>query len=318
MALLTEYSEISQKGKFFTNGTVKVDIHIDQIFERLDELAATGDFIFRGVTEAKYKLFNSSQRFYITHELFKHTKPENVHAHYDNFISSLIDECKNWNNSTVKNQLIASGIDEDNCLAYLSYMQHFGTPTPFLDFTFDPYLSLYFATENAHYIPSNIEIENYFSIYYTYQNASAFEGWKHVFNKNSQNLKNGKISYDEVNKNSMHILLPTDEPYKILNNTNIVNQKGLFFYNNNPFNPLEETYLKYATYTKENLGEEKFKDMMMLDTFANSINIHKSFIPYVKNKLKERGITKDYVYPDTYKMKNDVLEKATISSLLTK
>ena len=116
----------------------------------------------------------------------------------------------------------------------------------------------------------------------------------------------------------MQILLPDYESYKILNNTNIINQKVLFFYNNSPDKPLEETYLEFAIYLKEHLGGEKFKEMLMLETFANCFNIHKSLIPYITEKLKERGITSDFVYPDTYKMKNEALKNATIKSLLRK
>jgi FRG domain len=318
MSKLTEYKDIAEKAKYFHNGDIKIVINVDSIFEKLDELQSTGDFIFRGSNEAKYKMYNSAQRHYITHELFKQIKPENIPEHYNHFVGTLIDECKGWNNSTVKNLLKASGIDDENSLAYLSYMQHFGVPTPFLDFTFNPYLSLFFAIDGISYTPSNDEIDNYFSIYYTYQNATIFEGWKHVFNTNGQNLDKGKITYDEVNKNNMHILLPDTESYKILNNTNIINQQGLFFYNNSPFKPLEESYLEFASFTKGHLGEAKFKEMLMEETLANCFNIHKSLIPYIKEKLKEKGITNDFVYPDTHKMKIEALKNATIKSLVTK
>jgi hypothetical protein len=318
MAQLQQYKDIAEKAQYFTNGDIKVVVNVDKIFDQLDELHANGDFIFRGSTDAKYKLYNSAQRYYINNELFKQVKPENIPGHYDNFIESIIDECKNWNSGTVKKLLVASGIDEENSLAYLSYMQHFGVPTPFLDFTFNPYLALFFALDNTTYVPSDNEIDNYFSIYYTYQNATIFEGWKHVFQTNGQNLDKGKITYAEVNKNSMHILLPDTESYRILNNTNIINQQGLFFYNNDAFKPLEETYLEFANYTKKHLGEEKFKEMLMLDTFSNCFNIHKSLIPYIKEKLREKGITSDFVYPDTYKMKIEAIKNATIKSLMTR
>lgn len=318
MAKLPEYKTIEEKAKYFQNGAIKVAFNIDKIFEELDTLQSNKDFIFRGCSEAKYKLFNSAQRYYVNNELFLQVKREEMSNHYDIFISALIDESKSWNKSTVKNLLKASNIDEDNSLAYLSYMQHYGIPTPFLDFTFDPYLALFFAVDNLQSTASDKEIDNYFSIYYTYQNATIFEGWKHVFKTNGQDLKKGKISYKEVNMNAMHILLPDDESYKILNNTNIINQKGLFFYNNNPTKPLEETYLVFAQLVKKQLGEEKFNEMLMIETFANCFNIHKSLAPYVREKLNERGITRDFVYPDTYKMREEVLKAATIKSLVTR
>jgi hypothetical protein len=318
MAKLQEYKDISDKKKYFQNGDIKVVINVDGIFDELDKLHKNGDFIFRGLSEAKYKLYNSSQRYYINNELFRQVKAEEIPGHYDQFIDSLIEECKKWNNSTVKNLLKASSIDEENSLAYLSYMQHFGVPTPFLDFTFNPYMALFFAIDNVNYIPSDTEIGNYFSIYYTYQNATIFEGWKHVFDTKGQNLEKGKIPYAEVNKNSMHILLPDTESYRILNNTNIINQQGLFFYNSDPFKPLEESYLEFSDMMKKYFGEAKFKEMLMLETFANCFNIHKSLIPYIKEKLKAKGITSDFAYPDTLKMKIEAVKNATIKSLKTK
>ncbi len=56
----------------------------------------------------------------------------------------------------------------------------------------------------------------------------------------------------------------------------------------------------------------------MLDKFVNCFNIHKSLIPYILDILKSKGITKDYIYPDVYKMKNDIIHNATKNILVTK
>ena len=56
--------------------------------------------------------------------------------------------------------------------------------------------------------------------------------------------------------------------------------------------------------------------MMMHDTFVKCINIHKSLIPDIKEKLIKKGITSDFVYPDTNKMKIEAIENASIKSLI--
>jgi hypothetical protein len=318
MATLSEYSQLADKGKYFTNGDTPIIVNVDKILEKLEEFEATGDFIFRGCSEAKYKIYNSAQRHYIINELFKHVPSNDISNHYNSFITELIEECKFWNNATVKNLLIQNKVHEENSLAYLSYMQHYGVPSPFLDFTFDPYIALFFAIEDVSYYPSNVEIDNFFSVYSTYQNATIFEGWQGVFNQKTPNLKEGKIPYADVNKHSMHILLPDNEAYQIINNSNIINQKGLFFYSNHPFKPIEETYYDFALEIKSQLGEQKFKDLLMHEQFANCFNIHKSLIPYLKDILKSKGITKEFIYPDSYKMKNDVVHYATKKILTTK
>jgi hypothetical protein len=167
MATLSQYRSFAEKNECFLNGNTKFIINIDKLFDKIDELHRNRDFIFRGVDEAKYKLYNSAQRHYINSELFKHAAPDDDAGHYDRFVGGLIDECKQWNSSTVKNLLTASGIDENNSFAYLSYMQHFGVPTPLLDFTFNPYLALFFAVNSVKHYPSDNEIDNYFSLYCT-------------------------------------------------------------------------------------------------------------------------------------------------------
>jgi hypothetical protein len=254
MSKLSEYSKFADKTTFFINGDLRVTKNIEGIFEKLEECKATGDFIFRGCSEAKYKIYNSAQRHYITNELFRQVPKKDMPSHYNLFISNLIEECKVWNSQTVKNLFNANKVNEENSLAYLSYMQHYGIPSPFLDFTYDPYIALFFAIDNISFNPSDIEIDNYFSIYYTYQNATIFESWKLVFKNQIPSLNSGVIPYSEVNKNEMHILLPDTEAYQIINNTNIINQKGLFFYNNDPIKPLEEKYLDFALMAKNHLG----------------------------------------------------------------
>ena len=318
MAKLTEYTQLADKAKYFRNGDAPIVLNVDGIFDKLEEFKATGDFVFRGSSEAKHKLYNSAQRHYINNELFKHVPKADMSNHYDAFITSLIDECKNWNNGTVKNLLINNKIHEENSLAYLSYMQHYGVPSPFLDFTFDPYIALFFALDNFSNHPSNSEIDNYFSIYYTYHNNTIFESWKWVFDEKTPNLVSGDIPYSNVSKHQMHILLPNDEAYQIINNTNIINQKGLFFYNNNPYKPLEDAYYDDAVSIKSHLGTKKFNELLIHDEFGGCYNIHKSLAPYILDILKSKGITKDFIYPDIYKMKNTIIYNATNKILSTK
>jgi len=312
---LEEYSTIEEKETLFINGGSKIDFNIEKFFEEIRKYHEEGtSFVFRGLSEAKYKMYNSAQRIYINQEMHRQVPPDSIPEHYTNFISHLIEGTKTWNSGVIKQLLINSGIDENNALAYLSYMQHFGVPTPFLDFSFNPYVALFFAIDNLSYIASNTEIDNYFSFYYTHTDATAFEGWIYVFD---ENLKKG-TTYETIDENDMSIILPGNELYKITNSVNIINQKGLFFYNNHPCYPLERTYKEYIDFIKKEWGDEKFDKAMIHETLSGCFNIHKSLIPAIKLKLNELGITKNYIYPDMADFKETVINNGILNSLTLK
>ena len=233
MAKLKEYSTLEEKEDLFINGSSRIQVNLKEAFQILDNFVerGKGNFAFRGMNEAKFKLYNSAQRYYLNQELNLQVDPEvGIESHYNNFISSMIDECRDWNSGTGKKLLSTYNINEENALAYLSYMQHYGVPTPFLDFTFDPYTALFFALDNLSFYPSDNEIDNYFSIYYTDTSSVVYSSWRSIFAGGMKEYKEfGKISYEELNDYPMHLLLPTDQEYKIINNTNILNQRGLFF-----------------------------------------------------------------------------------------
>lgn len=314
---LEEYSTIEKKEEFFQNGGIKINHNIDQIFEEIKKYKDEGDsFIFRGCSEAKYRLYNSAQRLYINQELHKQVPPDSISEHYKNFITELIESCKTWNNGVVKRLLENAGINEKNSLAYLSYMQHYGVPTPFLDYSYNPYVALFFAIDNLNYQASDNEIDNYFSFYYTYTKATIFESWKYVFDKNVK--QKDVISYEDIDLNEMSIILPEDELYQIINSVNIINQEGLFFYNNHPWYPLERTYKEFVEYFIKERGREKFGELLMHDTISGCYNIHKSLIPAIKLKLNELGINKNYIYPDMNDFRNKVTNDGILNSLTLK
>ncbi|RIH66194.1 FRG domain-containing protein [Mariniphaga sediminis] len=313
---LQEYSTLDEKEEFFINGKTKISVNITSIFKKLKEFETEGtNFIFRGCGEAKYRMYNSAQRVYITQELHKQVPPDSISEHYNKFVSESIQSCKQWNDGVVKRLLEDSGINENNSLAYLSYMQHYGVPTPFLDFTYNPYVALYIAIDDISFTPSENEIDNYFSLYYTYTDATAFKMWENVFDNrfNSQ-----EIPYEQVAENEMSIILPSSEIYKVINNVNIINQKGLFLYNNHPWYPLEHQYKEFAAYVKKEMGEEKWDMLLLHDTIAGCFNIHKSLIPAIKKQLKSEGIDKKYVYPDMKDFTEQVSSEGILNCLTLK
>ncbi len=308
MARLKEYKKFDEKGKFFEAGSIMIDTKADfEIYwEKLINYDEIDTYKFRGSPEAKYRLYTSSQRYWIEKELFKQKML------YHDFIKKLITKCKSWNNRTIFRFFNINGISTNNSLAYLSYMQHYGVPTPLLDFTHSALIGLYFAVENSSFgASSENEIDNYCSFYIVDETNPFLYTTMKSFEKELGLEKNGDIDYDKY-LISFPILFVTNKnvSFKILNNTNIINQQGMFFYNNNPIMPIEESYIESINSIKETIGEDEFKKLNYNDNFAICWNIHKSLKPYILSKLQDAGLSEEFIYPNNSNLKQFTLMSA--------
>lgn len=302
---LEEYNKWDEKRKYFENGCLLINTkkEFDKHFEDLkkSKRKSKSKYIFRGCGEAKYKLYTSSQRYWIENQLRKQK------INYHRFIKILIDNCKNWNNKTLHDFFERNGISPTNALAYLSYMQHQGVPTPLLDFTDDPFIGLFFAVEKLTSVSSNDDIDQYCSLYQVDVSNKYFSSAIIQFRKE---IKSNGINY-EKNLASYPILLVTEknESYRIINNTNISNQKGLFFYNNDAFKPIEEAYMEELNVIKGEIGIDAVNENNYDEKFASCLNIHKSLRSYVLYKISTYNATDDFVYPDNNQLKKDILKE---------
>ena len=74
MGKLSEYSEIEEKSDFFDeNIVVNTKKEFDDVFDNVKKIKNARGYkervVFRDVCEAKYKLYASSQRFWVENEL---------------------------------------------------------------------------------------------------------------------------------------------------------------------------------------------------------------------------------------------------------
>lgn len=292
---MNKYNTIDDKGQFFQFGEIKID-NEDDFIKYTDLLFAQNsreEFIFRGVSESKYKIFNTAQRLWSDSKYYDLDDEEA----YDNFIISLMDSCKSWNSGTILNLLKTYGINENNSIAYLGFMQHYGLPTPFIDFTTDVNNAFYFATESIpdDIVESESEIENYFSIYSTYENNTFYEGFKVIFDNNRSTKSLGEFDYGDLTKNGILLISRSISEFMINNNIRIANQKGLFFYNNSPNLSIEEQYKLLADLYTERFGEEIFEKLLAHKTFSCCFNFHKKYAKRVKEILTEMSINREYI-----------------------
>lgn len=305
------YNNFEEKGKYFKFGEMKIDTN--QKFDHYTRLLmlqySKEDFIFRGVSEAKYKLYNSAQRNWFS---IAQNDTYQDEEKYDNYIISLMTECKKWNSGTVPNFLKSYGISENNSIAYLSFMQHFEIPTPLIDFTKSPNKAIFFAVDSIpeNFIESENEIDNYFSIYYTYQDNVAYEIFNSVFEKNRNNRNEGDFDYEDLTKNNIILISDKNEEFKIINNIRIANQEGLFFYNNSPTLAIEEHYKEFADMLLDKVGEKKVKEMLVHETFSGCFNFHKKYVKHIKKILPDLELTREFIYPDINDLKEHIKKSA--------
>jgi hypothetical protein len=301
------YKSFEEKSKYFKFGDLKIDN--DKDFEEYTKLLAiqysTGDFIFRGLSEAKYKLYNSSQRYW--NGIANETNIDS-HEDYDKYIRKLLRRCKMWNSSTVMNLLKTYNISENNSLAYLAFMQHYGAPTPLLDFTLNPHKAIFFAIgELSNYVASDTEIDNYFSVYSTYKNNTSYEVFGDIFKRSVKDEPEGEFDYMKVSNNGIILLDNNATELKIVNNMRIANQEGLFFYNHSPHLPIEEVYKDFADSSLSAIGKEKFDELLMHEHFSSCLNFHKKYASHINKVIKEMQITNEFMYPNINELRDFII-----------
>ena len=149
---LEEYSNLKQKESFFDAINVVTYEDFDTIYEKLNQ----STLLYRGIHEARYKIYTSAQREWITNEYSKQG------VSFTQFIQSIIT---NIRQNTLLSKCYKSLNINENDLLYISLLQHYGAPSPLLDFTHSLNIALYFALDGIKIASSDNDIDNYFSLY---------------------------------------------------------------------------------------------------------------------------------------------------------
>jgi hypothetical protein len=149
------------------------------------------EFFYRGMAEAKYKLFNSAQREWLVNNI----ESWGTERNYLNFIKSLISEAKKQKIFEKVLEYHQINYDNEADFPILSVLQHYGAPTPLMDWSYNLNVALYFATENVNPFTASNDIDGYFSIYIIKKDSQA--GLKNIFHYTKRefpNLDHFKIS----------------------------------------------------------------------------------------------------------------------------
>lgn len=298
------FSSIEEKGQYYISGDSRID-DFDKLIDNIENIEQENgsNALFRGQPEARLMLYSSLQRLWIDKRL------ENHYESYRQLIDNLIKTCKEWNFGLISKYLRNAGWEE-NELSILSIMQHYGVPTPLLDFTYDINKSLFFATLNIDLSPPATEIDEYFSIYYIYKKNSLLSFSRMMVNELLDSGRKKKIINEKDLNSTMQYDLAlidnTDQAYRIQNNLNILNQEGAFVFNSSPVDPLEVHYLKWMNIYNQ-IMEKKEDQLLPSGKLACCLNINKGLTSKIREFLARKGIDRYSMFPDLNQMRTDCL-----------
>lgn len=311
--VLGRYSTPKEKSEHFLDySVVNTKEEFDNLCAKLNkyERTTTVKYLFRGLNNASYKNYSSAQRLWIERDL------HSVGITYRKYLSNLLIEAKK-KDSILYSYFERLGIVRNDWLI-LSYLQHYGAPTPLIDFTKRYSVALYFALDDAT-IYGDENLNNYVSIYYfkavdvardiapsIYKMASVLaekvENW-------DEGLKIWKeLSYPKVIDKHRLVLVPAySHQSNIKNhdnkrvtiytvaNLNSSAQDGEFICTDSPDIPLEDMMVKYGL------------------RYLSCIDIHKGLKEYIlQNVLKFGSMdeAKKRYYPNQEDIASDIVFKA--------
>lgn len=159
---LLEYKNFDDKKTDFTDiANIPYQITNFDEFDSFYNIVKNDDnFVFRGVSEAKYKLYTSGQRSWIN---------GNKSLSYEDYINDQLSYLRTKPCAFLNIPYFYYNNIKGDCsdIYLLSLLQHYGSPSPLLDFSINFEIALCFATNSStvNYNKELTEIENYFSIY---------------------------------------------------------------------------------------------------------------------------------------------------------
>ena len=323
---MTEYETLLQKELFFEQVNIETEKDFDSIFE---EHIDSKDILYRGTSEAKWRLYSSLQRYWINEKIYKKG------IDYKSFVEKLAENAKKQQGNVLEKYFKKNGINPNNDIAILSFLQHHGCPTPLVDWSSSFVNSLYFATENIKMKKDDIrEIDKYFSVYYIEEkdlNSTSLvnvvemgisEMQKHVRNnviKNGESEGISKIEMDKffseerlklatkmIHQNSLIEHLTKTErmmEFPLTYFSDINEENDVQFSLNNSMNIVNQqgvfVWNSHPYKPIELVGNEQYnKNKNAIYRFSKCYNINKNLAPYIIEKISKLGIIKDYIYPD--------------------
>ena len=318
---MKDYQSLNEKSRAFENYfSIHNESQLSEFLNLFDKSKEA--HIFRGLNSWKYKLYNSAQRAWFDGK--ENIRFENYHEWIDSEISLL----RNYNNGLISNWYKGMNIYPID-LALLGFLQHYGAPTPLLDWTYNFKVALYFGIV----IPNNSSdikaSDDYFSIYILKPHDHDKDYEHHLNNVVSRFFD---MNYQKYGVEKITSLISFEEmkkmPYKFLTSIEVMAIPGFandFTFKSHPVyneNGEEITDTNDGPFeyihrsNKQNLNVISQEGLFVLNTdpdspledvlnkrkyyFLTCYDINKSLIPEVNDYLQSHSssaITKSVLFP---------------------
>ncbi len=311
---MEHYKDLEEKaGHFLQSRTINTPEELDAAVVELEKLKSNKKLhsMFRGVHEAKYKLYSSFQRMWFDRNLGETgTDP---YLLVQNMINACLDP-----QHVLSKYLKQLGVVCNDWLI-LSFLQHYGGASPLLDFSKNFLVALYFLCKNMKLQYSDQFISHYASIYY-YKGVDAAQSFRPLHRK-AENVVAANLAVDkfDVWKNELsfsnvmqrppasepliisvyndasEIRTPNGEPatYFTAANINVTSQEGEFICNMDMEQPLEDVFQKDGK------------------KYLCCLNIHKGLREYIIQKHLEGSLERNdsLYFPSEEQIAKEALER---------
>jgi len=327
MTRLEVYNSIDEIKKTFDITRI---IEKETEFQKLvTDLENSDEFIYRGINDASFKMYSSSQRDYVVKGL------SNKFGNYIDYLKSIYNHSKSVRKGLLLKFYDATrqnlryfpsqqqGYIEEN-LPYnsfwaFSFIQHYGIPSPLIDFSGSFLASLFFAWDNALEVKNSYLLNDYMQInYFNKEELQKQNNFQSIMKHSISEAK--KLNLQNVNSATQNFMtyfdffnITTSKIYYVdksgatrtlkrvpvtfdinidfnIFNLNIIAQDGLFIPNPDENKCLEDIW--------NNLSLPKMKKIL----------IHKSLVKNIETVLKQNAgnNVKEAYYPQEEEVVNDL------------
>lgn len=272
---------------------------IEDLFSFLIKASLCHENIYRGVASDKYKIV-SSQRLFQPNLCY-----EEWNTHDD--VNDILQEFKNGLNHLSEKPIKLSNLE------LLEYARHYGVPTPIIDFSYSPFIALFFSCSDFKNHMNNFNIKGKEQQYATLNIINKGQlacGYLRTLKKDPSLGSTDRNKFDGYDKDFCKDSFE-DNILQIINapsyfNKRMKNQQGLFIYDTLNYssystwgNSFEDMILKLpnpvTSYPQNDIGTD-IKDVFM--PIMIHVNFNINMASRIMTLLDRMNINAFTIYPD--------------------